>query len=84
MHGGKRGGSQYGKQADGSFLDTPREFFEQLPENDPHYLLSTEAKVKHAKARKEQKRQEHQAMMERRWQKIAEMEASAPRGLFWP
>lgn len=83
LHGGKRGGTQYGKQADGTFRDTPREFFEQLPEDDPHYLLSAEAKKKRTEERKEQKRKEHQEMMERRWKKIAEMEASAPRGLFW-
>lgn len=83
-HGGKRGGSQYGKQADGTFLDTPREFFEQLPEDDPHYLLSAEAKKARAKARREQKAQEHREMMERRYAKLAEMEANrVSRDIFW-
>lgn len=83
FHGGKRGGAQYGKQADGTFLDTPREFFEQLPEDDPHYLMSAEVKAKRAQERKEQKRKEHEEAMNRRWARIAEMEANAPRDLFW-
>lgn len=83
FHGGKRGGSQYGKQTDGTFLDTPREFFERLPEDDPHYLMSAEVKQQRAKERAEQKRKEKQEALARRYAKLAEMEASAPRDLFW-
>lgn len=83
LHGGKRGGTQYGKQADGTFVDTPREFFEQLAEDDPHYLLSAEAKAERSQERKEQKRRAREEELERRWQKIIEMERNAPRGLFW-
>lgn len=71
-HGGKRGGTQYGKQSDGTFLDTPREFFEQLPEDDPHYLMSAEAKKQRAEVRKEQKRKEKQEAEERKWKYLKE------------
>jgi hypothetical protein len=65
-------------------LDTPREFFEQLPEEDPHYLMSAEVKKQREASRKEQKRKEHLEAMERRYARLAEMEASAAaRGLFW-
>lgn len=84
LHGGKRGGQQYGKQTDGTYLDTPREFFEQLPSDDPHYLMSAEIKKQRAKEKAEQKRQARQEVMERRYARLAEMEASrAARDLFW-
>ncbi len=84
QHGTKRGGGQYGKQSDGTFLDTPREFFELLPEDDPHYVPSEAVKTERRKAKAEQKRKEHQKAMERRYARLAEMESSvAARGLFW-
>ena len=84
FHGGKRGGSQYGKQTDGTFFDTPREFFEQLPPDDPHYLLSAEIKRQRAEERKAQKRKEREEATKRKWNAIIEMEKNAAsRGLFW-
>jgi hypothetical protein len=83
LHGSKRGGQHYGEQADGTFLDTPRAFFEVLPEDDPHYVLSAQAKKKRADAYREAKRKEHLEAMARRYEKLAEMESTAPRSLFW-
>ena len=84
LHGGKRGGQQYGKQADGTYLDTPREFFEQLPQDDPHSLMSAEVKQRRAREKAEQKRKEKQEAMARRYARLAEMEASrAAHDLFW-
>jgi hypothetical protein len=64
LHGAKRGGASYGKQADGSFVGTPRAFFEHLAEDDPHFILSAEAKAQLRQERKEQKRREREEVAE--------------------
>ena len=72
LHGAKRGGG---------VGDTPREFFEMLSEDDPHYVPSAEKVAEARRARLEQKRKEHAERMARRYERLAQ--ASVSDQIFW-
>ncbi len=63
LHGARRGGDN----------DTPRSFFEGLPEDDPHYLPSAAKVAEAEEKRKEEKRRERDEMYRRRWDALREL-----------
>ena len=59
LHGARRGGGT---------ADAPdMTFFENLPEDDPHYTPSEKKKAEERKARAEKKKRDRQEAMERRY-----------------